>query len=217
MRSPIVTAFAIAFGLVVLIGYFAPADSLPVMGQLRTMIIDWAAILASFVTLVAIFGLVGTHWSKLRTKRNPDHYSIFVLIGFVAALALGVVAYVTKNMDMKTYFQYLVTKVQVPVETSLMALLAVTMTLAGMRLLGRKRGLLPFVFWISVLVFLLLNSGLLSGQVGVQWIDSLLGGLRSALQLLPVAGGRGILLGIALGSLLAGLRIILGADRPYTG
>ena len=34
---------------------------------------------------------------------------------------------------------------------------------------------------------------------------------------LPVAGARGILLGIALGSLTAGLRILMGADRPYSG
>jgi hypothetical protein len=34
---------------------------------------------------------------------------------------------------------------------------------------------------------------------------------------LPVAGGRGILIGIALASLTAGLRVLLGADRPYSG
>ena len=94
-----------------------------------------------------------------------------------------------------------------------MALLAVTMTLAGIRLLRRKQGLLPIVFFISVLLFLLLNSGLLFGQIGIPFIDSILGALR----LLPVAGGRGILLGIALGSLMAGLRILFGADRPYSG
>jgi hypothetical protein len=69
------------------------------------------------------------------------------------------------------------------------------------------------VFFISVLLFLLLNSGLLTSQVGNPIIDQLL----AALRLLPVAGGRGILLGIALGSLMAGLRILLGADRPYSG
>jgi hypothetical protein len=39
----------------------------------------------------------------------------------------------------------------------------------------------------------------------------------SVLNRLPVAGGRGILLGIALGSLVAGLRVLMGADRPYRG
>ena len=213
MRSPVATAFAIAFGLVVLIGYFAPAAGVPVLRDLRIWIIDWAAILASFVTLVAIFGLVGTHWNKLRAKRNPDYYSIFMLAGFGIAVGLGVFAYGFGGFVTVGDFQQLVTAVQVPVETSLMALLAVTLTLAGMRLLRRRRGLLPLVFFLSVLVFLMLNSGLLFGQIGIPFIDQFLGALR----LLPVAGGRGILLGIALGSLLAGLRILFGADRPYSG
>ncbi len=214
MRSPIATAFAIAFGLVVLIGYFVPAAAgVPALREVRILIVDWAAILASFVTLVAILGLVVTHWNKLRARRNPDRYSIFMLAGFVAALVLGIIAYTFGNFITVAGFQQFVTAVQVPVETSMMALLAVTLTLAGMRLLRRRRGILPVVFFISVLLFLLLNSGLLNSQVDNSFIDPFLGALR----LLPVAGGRGILLGIALGSLIAGLRILFGADRPYSG
>lgn len=93
-----------------------------------------------------------------------------------------------------------------------MAVLAVTLTVAGVRLFQRRRGLLPVVFIISVLAFLLLNSGLLAGAS-----NSLVSVALGVLQFLPVAGGRGILLGIALGSLMAGLRIIFGADRPYSG
>jgi hypothetical protein len=37
------------------------------------------------------------------------------------------------------------------------------------------------------------------------------------LRLLPLAGARGLLLGIGLASLTAGLRILFGADRPYDG
>jgi hypothetical protein len=212
MRSPIVTAFAIAFGLVVLIGYFIPAGStVPMLRDLRILIIDWAGILTGFVTLVAVLGLVSTHWNRLRAKRNPDRYSIFMLIGFVVTLVLGVIAYlITKDV---TGYQQVVTVVQAPVEASLMALLAVTLTLAGLRLFQRRRGLLSIVFFFSVLLFLLLNSGLLASQVGIPLIDQVL----AAIRLLPVAGGRGILLGIALGSLMAGLRILFGADRPYSG
>ena len=31
------------------------------------------------------------------------------------------------------------------------------------------------------------------------------------------SGARGILLGVALGTLLTGLRVLIGADRPYGG
>jgi len=212
MRSPFATAFAIAFGLVVLIGYFVPAGvGIPMLNDLRIRIIDWAAILVGFATLVAVIGLVGTHWNKLRARRNPDRYSIFMLAGFLVTVIFGVIAYVVSK-DVTGFIQWMVT-VQAPVEASLMALLAVTLTLAGLRLFQRRRGLLPIVFFFSVLVFLLLNSGLLTSETGIPFIQETLEALRR----LPVAGGRGILLGIALGSLIAGLRILFGADRPYSG
>jgi hypothetical protein len=216
MRSPFATAFAIAFGLVVLIGYFIPAgSSVPMLRELRIMIIDWAAILTAFVTLVAVFGLVSTHWKKLRAKRNPDRYSFFMLAGFVITLVWGVSAYVVnKNV---AGFQQAVTVVQVPVETSLMALLAVTLTMAGLRLFQRRRSMLATVFVFSVLIFLLLNSGILTSRANIPIIGPIVQTLLPAIRFLPVAGGQGILLGIALGSLMAGLRILFGADRPYSG
>jgi hypothetical protein len=42
--------------------------------------------------------------------------------------------------------------------------------------------------------------------------------LRSAIVQIPaVAGARGILLGVALGTVATGLRLLMGVDRPYGG
>lgn len=215
MRTPVAAAFAIAFGLVVLLGLVVPVGSgwsgLDQLSAVQTTVINWAVTLAGFATLVAILGLLKVHWRKLRSRRNPDRYSIFMLLGFGVTLVLGVMAYAF-NGDV-VGFQNTVNSFQVPVETSLMAVLAITLTLAGFRLLQHRKGVLPFVFVLSVLVFLLLNSGILASFDRVPMIGELL----AVLQFLPVAGGRGILLGVALGSLMAGLRILVGADRPYSG
>ena len=215
MRSPVATAFAIAFGLIVLLGYFIPSGTtnpaLTALLSIRSLFIDWGVILAAFATLVAILGLVSTHWRKLRALRNPDHYSFFTLLFFVLTLVFGIVVFFG-FWGTPADFQKVVTYFQAPVEASLMAVLAVTLTFAAVRLFQRRHGLLPVVFIISVLAFLLLNSGLLAGTQ-----NGLVGVVLGTLQFLPVAGGRGILLGIALGSLMAGLRILFGADRPYSG
>jgi hypothetical protein len=110
-------------------------------------------------------------------------------------------------------FTQVVTSVMLPIEASLMALLAVTLAYASIRLL-RQRGinLLSITFVISVLVFLVLNLGLLSLPDHQLMTDLVL-----ALNRIPVAGARGLILGIALGSLTAGLRILIGTDRPYGG
>lgn len=215
MRSPVATAFAIAFGLVVLLGYLVPSGSgIPALDNLqilRTWIVDWAVTITAFASLIAILGLLNMHWRKLRARRNPDRYSFFMLIGFILTFGFGVYAYLFGGNTAD--FQQVVTAIQVPIETSLMAIIAVILTIAAMRLFQRRRGLLPIVFVISVLLFLLLNSGLLAGSANIPMIGEAL----AVLQFLPVAGGRGILIGIALGSLMAGLRVLLGADRPYSG
>jgi hypothetical protein len=214
MRSPVATAFAIAFGLVVLLGYFLPVNdpNFSSLITLRSYFVGAAVTLAGFASLVAIWGLINAHWHKLRARRNPDRYSLFVLLGFFITLGFGLYAYLLDPVAIAS-FQEVVNAFQAPVEASLMAVLAVVLTMASFRLFQRRRGLLPIVFAISVLVFLLLNSGLLHSLQNIPYVGFLLDAVNS----LPVAGGRGILLGIALGSLLAGLRILFGAERPYSG
>jgi hypothetical protein len=214
MRSPVATALAIAFGFVALLGYFIPTDqpALSSLVMLRSIIVGGAVTLAGFASLVAIWGLIDAHWQKLRARKNPDHYSFFMLLGFFITLGFGLYAYLW-NPDSISSFQQVVNAFQIPVETSLMALLAVVLTMASFRIFQRRRGLLPVIFVGSVLVYLLLNSGILHSQQNIPFIAWIL----DAIQYLPVAGGRGILLGIALGSLMAGLRILFGAERPYSG
>ena len=92
-----------------------------------------------------------------------------------------------------------------------MALLVVTLAYASLRLLHRRSiNLLSASFVISAIVFLLLNLGFITS---VPFLRDLATGINQ----LPVGGTRGILIGVALGTLATGLRIILGGDRPYGG
>ncbi len=206
MRSPVATAIAISFGLLVLIGYFIPADSanLQFILTIRSILIGWAVILAAVAALVGVFNMLFVNMKRMVAKRNPDRYGFVLvlafLVTFVAGLWLG-----PGNSD----YQKAVLAVQIPVEGALMGLVAITLTVAGLRLAQRRKTLMAGVFAVSAVVFLLLASGLLGMLSDFPVIGFI--------QRLPIAGGRGILLGIALGSLTAGLRVLLAADRPYTG
>ena len=210
MRSPISTAIAIGVGLVtLLLGYLLPSDTI------RTLLIGWAVILAAFASLVAIINLVKTHMRKLTARRNPDRYSLFTLFFFAVTFLAGCAAYLT-GLFRSEYQQIFVNSIQVPVETSLLAVLVVPLTLASFRLFQKRRGILAVSFIVSALVFLLFYSG---ATVLVESFlpENLAGVMLGVVQVLPVAGGRGILLGIALGSIMAGLRVLFGAERPYSG
>ena len=104
--------------------------------------------------------------------------------------------------------------IQLPVEASLGALLAITLTLAGFRTLLRRRDLIGLAFiFTAVLVLIGSGPGIIpnasSGFV-------LFSGLRNWLAQVAAAGGaRGVLLGVALGSIVTGLRVLLAIDRPY--
>jgi len=213
MRAPLAAGVAIGFGLLVLAGYIVPPGfpGHDLLNDVRSILVGWAAILAGVAALVGILNLFQTHLGRLTAKKNPDYYSLIVVVGFLATVGYGVYERYTTPSDPQ--FGQAVLAVQVPVETALMGMLAVTLTFASVRLFQRRKGLLAGVFIISALFFLLLGSGLLAPLREVAVLSSLL----DLAARLPVAGGRGSLIGIALGSLTAGLRVLLGADRPYSG
>jgi hypothetical protein len=206
MKSPVAASIAIAIGLIILAGYFVP---LTILQQIRFQLLDWAVVLIAFAALVGIINLLMAHFKRLRsTSPNRDPLSLVVILAFVATLLVGLIFKPSSNA-----FQAIILKIQRPIEASLMAVLAVTLAFASLRLFQRQRGTLAIIFLISTIFFLFLGSGILGALSDVPVLGDLLGLFNR----LPVAGARGILIGIALGSLTAGLRILLGADRPYSG
>ncbi len=212
MKSPLArfisilgTAIAIAVGLIVLLGYFLPQI---VSADLRAILVGIAVILAGVATLVGVINLIVAHLHQMTSPGGRDFYSFFLILAFLITLAFGLI-----KSPADPSFQVVVTSIQTPIETSLMAVLAISLAYASLRLLQKRKGWMPVLFAISTLVFLILGSGLLAGSESVLGLGPLVGFLNR----LPMAGARGILLGVALGSLTTGLRILFGADRPYSG
>jgi hypothetical protein len=205
--KPLSIAVAVIVGVIVLLGYFI---SLPVLQTLRATILDWAVILAGIASLIAVFNLVfGVHWRKIRApKPDRDSFSIVLVLAFILTFAIGIVLGPSHEQ-----FQQFVLSIQLPIEASLMGVLAITLAYASLRFLQRRKTLMGWVFLLSTIAFLLMTSGYLAANSGLPFLKDIL----NVLGRLPVAGARGLLLGIGLGSLTAGLRILLGADRPYGG
>jgi hypothetical protein len=100
------------------------------------------------------------------------------------------------------------------VEASLSALLVVSLTLAGFRLISNRRDLISGIFIVTALVVLIGSGPGLIASSGTQY--SIIVGLRNWLAQVAAAGGaRGVLLGVALGSIVTGMRILMAVDRPY--
>jgi hypothetical protein len=205
MRAPLSTAIAIAAGSLTLLGLLIPIDPLV---TIRTRLVEWVIVLAGVAGLVAIVHLLSVHWRKMTARRNKNIHSAFLLIAFVITFITGI----TLNPSHPTMLR-IVTHIQVPIEASLMGVLAISLTVAAIRLFQKRGGWMSIVFAISAFVFLIIGSGFLSASANIPVFKDVL----AAVNALPIAGARGILIGVALGSLTTGLRVLLGSDRPYSG
>jgi hypothetical protein len=209
------TVIAIAFGLLVLAGYLfggMPGGKLSLLGELQLFILNVAVLLAAFAVLIGISNLLIVHTNKLRRKQKGAGYSAILIIALGVTFLLGLLSPFIPAA--KSLFSDVFLSVQLPIETSLMALLVVTLTYASIRLLRRRLNLLSVIFLITA--FLILVGTAPWPFLGDVPILSDI--IRPIIAQVPAAAGaRGILLGVALGTLTTGLRILFGSDRPYGG
>lgn len=207
MKIPLSAAIAIGFGLVVLFGYFVDT---PILITLRDIFVQWAVVLIAVAVLLGIANLAYVHWKKVTQEQAGSVYSVILLVSL--AITLVIVGYFGPTAKWSLWiFNY----IQMPVETSLMAVLAIVLVYASARVLRDRINLLSLVFLGTFLLMLVLAVPWLGMEMpGLHGPD----GLRALISQIPgVAGARGILLGVALGTIATGLRILMGAERPYGG
>ena len=197
---------AFIVGAIVLLGYFVTNSSL---GDIRQLLIQWAAIIAAAALFLGLINLFTVHWNKVNEQTQGWPYSAVLIFFFLVTIVLGVI-FGPDFEVMNILFNY----IQLPIEVGLIALLAVTLVYAGFQFVTQKRDVFSVVFVSTALLVLMGNSPWLLGSDST--IAALIANLRAWIaQVWSVAGARGILLGVALGATTTGLRIILGADRPY--
>lgn len=194
---------AILSGVIVLAGYFVPA-----LAGIQTILLSWTIILAGTATVVGVFNLILVHGNKITKREKGSVYSALLLISLFATFLFGI-GLGPDNPNMQMLFNAII----VPVESTLMALLAVTLLYAGIRLLRRRTDLMSIVFLLTAVLMLFASATLPFGEISPlnNWVRPWVQ------QVLALGGTRGILIGVALGTLTTGLRVLFGADRPYGG
>jgi hypothetical protein len=209
LNAVVSTAIAIASGLIVLAGYFFVQKAngqASMLTNLRLTLLNWAIILAGFAVFMGILNLLQVHFKKIQRKQKGTLYSVLLILSLIVTFLLGLIT--------PGQVQIVFTTIQLPVEASLMAMLAVTLTYASIRLLRRRLNLLSVIFLVTAVLILFATAPLpYLGNMPIisDWVRPFMA------QIMAAAGARGILLGVALGTLTTGIRILFGADRPYGG
>jgi hypothetical protein len=196
-------ASAIGSGLIVLLGYFLPVQPLQ---QMRLILTDWAIVIAGFAVLIGVFNLISVHMEKVRSRQKGSLYGALLIISLILTFGFGLLLGPEAPL-----MRLAVDAVIVPVESALMAILAVTLVYASIRLLRRRVDVMSVIFLVVAVLFLFAIMPTPFGSIpGDQIILNLTG-------MVSRGGARGLLIGIALGTLLTGLRVLFGIDRPYGG
>ena len=186
-------------GSIVLLSFIFPMELLL---QLRVVLINIAVIVAGMALLLGFVRLLSFHLRRVQQRRSG--YSLVALI--VAIVVFGVlVADRFLNLGATTF---VFTAIIAPIQSSLGALLAIFLGVAALRMAQRRRTWGTLWFLISAIVVLLT-------QIPVT-ADSVLLPIRQFFDALAMGGLRGLLLGVALGTLAVAFRVLLTIDRPQS-
>lgn len=208
------TVIAIVIGLFVLVDLFAaqwPGEILGVVGlkalfqAIGSMLLSWMTLILAFALILGFSNVMSVHWYYIRTRRSGYPYSVVLLISLIVTLLLGL-AFGPNSTPGRFIFDFVLQ----PLEATFFALLAIFIVIAAFRAFRIRN--------LETLFFVLFTVIVLLGQVplGIYlWAE--LPVIKDWILNVPtLAGIRGILLGVALGTIATSLRVLIGAERPYT-
>jgi hypothetical protein len=211
VRKIIGAATAIFFGLITLLGYILPFKPLI---DLSGGILYAAVFLSSLAMLVGVINLSRIHMRKALTGKPGGGYSLVLFLSLWLTFVIVITS--ISNPDLNSVPVWIVRNMQIPLEASLSALVVYVLLVGGVRLLYRRRDLTAFLFMGSALIVLV--AALPIPTMFEAWLrgpDQYRQMIASIFMSIASGGGRGILLGMALGAATTGLRILIGIDRPY--
>jgi len=195
-------------GLIVLLSYIFPTE---VLVQLRVVLVNIAVIVAGMALLLGFFRLLNFHLRRVQQRKSG--YSLVALIVAIAVFVILAAEQILKLTGNQAAASLPVTSlifnsVIAPIQSSLGALLAIFLGAAAVRMAQRRRSWGTLWFLLSAIVVLLT-------QIPVS-PDSALLPIRQFFDALATGGLRGLLLGVALGTMAVAFRVLLAIDRPQS-
>jgi hypothetical protein len=132
-----------------------------------------------------------------------NFHSLVLVVALAATLVLGFTDLLGGEATVFTY-------IQAPLEAALGALLAFFLFFAALRLLHRRHNRWTVLFVATVVLILLGITPLPA------FLSDIFASVNYFISLIFVSAGvRGILIGVALGTITVALRLLLGWEQPY--
>ncbi len=197
-RQIVPVGIAIAVGLIVLVSQFATN---PIGGFL----VAAAAQIAAFAVILGLVNVLRVHVQRI-VRRDQNAWSSIVILVTAIIVFLVVLTSGASSAASDWIFRYLYR----PLEASFLSLVVFFIATAAYRAL-RARTWETALLVITTIVVLVGSIPFLNGVLPI------ISEFRDWVVNVPaVAGVRGIAIGVGLGIVATGLRLLTGIDRPYS-
>lgn len=186
----------------VLVGLFVLASaylSIDIVQQIRRELFRWAAIVSAFLLGLGILDFM---LARLRHLGSRDGGFFHNFISF--AIFLTVLIFGFSKQD-PALLNHSILKLQMAMEATLAGLISVAMIYGLYRTSRAGGSLLKRTFLLSVMVFLVIFSGILELFEIPAEFQPILTLIRS----LPTGGIYGLLVGLSIGALVTGVRVLI--------
>lgn len=209
MKYIVPAVIAISIGLVTLLSYFVESAQLL---ALRLILTDWAVILAGLAVLLGFLNLVLVNVRRIQAQAKGWPYNLITagaaLLTLIAGSSESIGAGPAVLYEEASLTNILFTGVIVASQAALASLVMFFLVVGAVRMLKSK----PNPWSIGFLAVVVIT---LVGWLPFRFMGTI-NGFRDWLISVPAsAGARGILIGVALGTLTMGIRVLSGVERPY--
>lgn len=204
MRRTLPLTITFLAGLVMFAQFFVPHK---LSQDALTYMTDWMRIIGAFALVLGIGSLIQRHTGRIR-QRHPDAaFSAVALLCFLGMVVLGIGWKTEEGSPFDWGFTY----VFMPLDATMFSVLAFFMASAAYRTFRARTP--------EATLLLVASLALMFGRIPLQRaLDPHLAGVAEWIMTWPAtAAKRGILLGVALGSMAMSLRLLLGIERSHLG
>jgi hypothetical protein len=197
-------AICLIIGVLMIVQFMIPH---PLSTEFGSTVNKWYIVLAAFALVLAIGNLIRHHSIKIQRKKSGWPYSIVTLASMSAMAIIGFAGGIEADSLYQTIYLY----VLAPLGSTMFALLAYYMASAAYRAF-RARSLEASLLLAAA--FIVMIGFMPFGY----YIHARLPAFAEWVMKVPnMASQRGIMFGVAFGSIATALKIILGIERSWLG
>jgi hypothetical protein len=204
MKRRLPLLICLAIGVLMMIQFFIPH---PISSQFNSTVLRWVIVLVAFAMVLAIGNLIRHHGNRITKKKEGWYYSLVTLVSMAGMAVIGIFW----GIETGSLFQRIYFNILAPLGATMFALLAYYMASAAYRAFRAKSleaTLLLAAAFIVMIGFMPFGQYIHPGFPGfAEWI----------MKVPNMASQRGILFGVAFGSIATALKIILGIERSWLG